>query len=193
MTTRPVALALAVAYSLAGPAHAVERTLNLEPKATVIAFSVGATGHVVHGSLFLDTGEVRFDLESGLADGEIRVDARKAETGNKKRDKNLHVKVLESERFPFFVFRPTTVQGEFSGSGSSELTLSGKLTIHGDEHDLEIPIQTKTVDGRLFATAEFVVPYVKWGMHRPSVFLLKVAPEVEVRIETTATLRPSAR
>ncbi len=191
MTLR-AALSLAVTCSLAGPVVAAELVLTLDPEATEITFSVGATGHVVHGRLSLDAGEIRFDLDSGVADGEITVDARKADTGNKKRDKTMHAKVLESEQFSFFVFRPASVQGELSEDGSSELTLSGKLAIHGDEHEISIPIQIKAEDGRIYATAEFVVPYVDWGLHRPGVFLLKVAPEVEVRIEATATLRPMA-
>lgn len=174
-----------------GPMSAAEQVLVLDPETTDITFSVAATGHIVHGRLFLEAGEIRFDQKSGVASGEITVDARKAATGNKKRDKAMHQKVLESERFSLFVLRPVSVEGALAEDGASELILEGRLTIHGDEHTVSIPIKVQNESGRISATATLTVPYVDWGLHRPRVLFFKVAPEVEVRIETRATLVPS--
>ena len=147
---RRAALSLALTCSLAGPVFAAEQVLTLDPEATEITFSVGATGHAVHGRLFLEAGEIRFDLESGAAGGEITVEARRADTGNKRRDRTMHEKVLESERFPLFVFRPSSVEGELAMSGTSELTLAGTLAIHGGEHPVSIPIRLSRPSGSFF-------------------------------------------
>lgn len=189
---RLAGLSLVLIGSLAGPALSAEQVLTLDPEATEITFLLEATGHDVHGQLFLESGEIRFDMDSGAASGEIAVDARKAGTGNRKRDKTMHRKVLASERFPLFVFRPTGVEGESLESGASQLTLSGTLDIHGEEHPISIPIQFEHESGRVSSNAVFVVPYVDWGMHRPNILFLKVAPAVEVRIKTEGNLSVSS-
>ncbi|MCP4203660.1 MAG: YceI family protein [bacterium] len=141
--------------------------------------------------MFLELGEIRFDLETGAADGEVAVDAPKAVTGNKRRDRAMHNKVLESERFPSIVFRVTGVEGRLLETGGSELTLDGRMAIHGDEHPVSVPVRVEKDNDRILVRASLVVPYAKWGLHRPSVLFLKVAPEVEVRIEAKATLAPA--
>ena len=37
-------------------------------------------------------------------------------------------------------------------------------------------------DDRIRVKSEFTVPYVEWGLKDPSVFVLRVAKEVQVRI-----------
>lgn len=189
---RLATLLLVTTWAVAGPALAAEQVLTLDPEATEITFLLDATGHDVHGRLFLESGEIRFDLDSGTAQGEVTVDARRTDTGNRMRDKTMHKKVLESERFALFVFRPTGVEGQLSEGGKSELTLAGAFAIHGDEHPVLIPIQVENENGRISAMASFVVPYVDWGLHRPNVLFLKVAPQVEVRIEAKGSLAASA-
>ncbi len=185
---------LSIAWcSVSGPALAAEQVLIIEPQATEIEFTLGATGHDVHGRLFLESGQIQFDLETGAATGEVAIDVRKAVTGNKKRDKTMHRKVLESERFPLFVFTPTGIEGELRSSGASELTLSGTLAIHGDDHPVSIPVRLERQGDRVSASATLTVPYVEWGLHQPNVLFLKVSPEVEVHIEVRANLGPAPR
>ncbi len=189
---RLAALSWALGWSLLGPVFAAEQILTLDPEATEITFALEATGHSVQGRLFLESGEIRFDLETGAVDGEVVADAPKTVTGNKRRDRTMHNKVLESERFPSIVFRVTGVEGKLSETGVSELTLDGMMAIHGEEHPVSVPVRVEKDNGRILVRASLVVPYVEWGLHRPSVLFLKVAPEVEVRIEARATLAPAA-
>ena len=181
-------LILALACAFAGPAPALEQVLALEPEATAITFLLDATGHKVNGRLFLESGEIRFDLESGTADGEVTIDARRADTGNRRRDKTMHSKVLESERYPLFSFRPTSIEGKMEATEASTLTLTGMLALHGSEHPFSIPVRVEQDADQVYATATFLVPYAEWGLHRPSVLFFKVAPVVEVRIEAKGSL-----
>ena len=65
------------------PLAAAERLLVLDPEATSITFALKATLHKVRGRLHATGGEIRFDLETGAAAGEMRIDARRAETGRR--------------------------------------------------------------------------------------------------------------
>lgn len=193
--TLPALLMLATLTALAalpGAARAEELVLSFDPETTHVTFDLQATGHDVEGVLYLQGGEVRFDPATGAASGEISIDATRADTGNKKRDKTMHNKVLESEEFPLMVFRPERVEGSFEPHGASELQLHGALTLHGQEHPVVLPVTVEADAGRVKARSEFPVPYVEWGLENPSFLFFKVADEVEVVVETEGTLAPSA-
>lgn len=184
-----------LAPSVAAPAAAEEMTLTLDPEATAIEFTLGAFLHTVEGGFRLEEGEITFDPETGEVSGRVVVDATSGDTGNEKRDRDMHAKVLESERYPDFVFLPTRLEGAFEPAGASEVTLHGMLQIHGGEHEIAIPATVAvnpTEDGgrRLEATGTFEVPYVEWGMKDPSKFLLRVAKSVEVTVHAEGRIEP---
>ncbi len=183
-------LGLALLSSL--PATASEYRLTLDPQSTELTFLLKATGHDVHGTMTLDSGELRFDPETGAASGRLVMDARSLETGSKSRDKTMHKKVLNSETFPEFVFEAQKVTGAVSASGVSEIEVSGTLSIHGDSHEITFPVELE-IDGHHFsAKAELTVPYVEWGMKDPSIVFLRVAKEVQVSVTAEGTLPDSA-
>ena len=185
-------LILATTFALASPlaaAPSTELRLVLEPAETEISFVLEATGHKVLGSLELSSGELRFSPATGEASGEILIDAKSAETGSKGRDKNMHRKVLESHRYPQISFRIKSVQGNLAGelttSGSLEIRVGGILSIHGGDHEIEVPVRLRR-DGEgsegFTAEAELDIPYVAWGMKDPSVVFLRVAKTVRVTV-----------
>jgi polyisoprenoid-binding protein YceI len=198
-STRPPArrfvltvLALAVLAAAALPAWAGEQVLVLDPAASEVTFEVQATGHDVHGRLYLDGGEVRFDPATGFASGRIEIDARRGETGNGSRDKTMREKVLEVASYPLFVFEAKRFEGELPAAGRGEVSLIGTLAIHGAQHPLTLPATVERQGDHLRATATFRVPYVEWGMHNPSIVFLRVADEVAVTVATEGDLEPAA-
>lgn len=182
------AIAAAAALVLCTSAGASEHRLDLDPAQTAVHFKVTATGHDVEGSFHVTVGEVRFDPEAGTATGEIRVDALSAETGNGSRDKTLKNDVLETARYPLFVFKPERLAGAVPESGDGDVELRGQVTLHGASHPLTLPAHVHIEGDRLALTADFAVPYVEWGLHNPSILFLKVADVVQVRIEGSGVL-----
>ena len=53
------------------PALAEQRVLVLDPAASKVSFTLGATGHDVHGALAVKSGRIAFDPATGTASGEI--------------------------------------------------------------------------------------------------------------------------
>ena len=68
------------------------------------------------------------------------------------------------------------------------MRLAGTVSIHGSDHPVELVATVRRDGDRIVADAPLVVPYVAWGMHDPSVFVLRVAKQVEVRIHAVGTL-----
>ena len=170
---------------MAAPVRAAERTLTLDPAASEVTFTLGATMHTVKGSFAVSEGVVRFDPATGQASGEVVVDLTSGDTGNDKRDRDMHRKVLESDRYPRAVFTPTRVEGDVGGG---EVILHGRLELHGASHEVAIPARVSVQGGRVEATGSFRVPYVDWGMEDPSTFLLRVDEHVDVTVRAVGTL-----
>jgi polyisoprenoid-binding protein YceI len=174
---------------LVSAVRAQETVVRLDPAQTKVEFSVGSTLHNVHGSFKLKSGEVRFDPASGKASGAIVVAATSGDTDNEGRDKKMHEKVLESEKFPEIVFTPSQVRGKIAVQGSSELEVVGTFRLHGQDHDLTMTVAVEPRGGnQVQATTHFGVPYVKWGLKSPSGFLLKVEDTVEVEIHAAGQI-----
>lgn len=184
-----LAILLAAALLAAAPAGASDHVLALTPADTHIGFVVEATGHDVHGSFALRDGEIHFDPATGSASGRIAVDAAHAETGNGSRDKTMHHKVLESGRYPLFVFEAKSFEGELPTVGEGEVILHGTLAIHGGKHPLDLPAKVVREGDEVHAVTTFEVPYEEWGMHNPSLLFLRVADRVVVTVEADGTLR----
>ena len=184
-------LLLLLALAAAGPAFdaaAGQRTLTLDPARTAVTFTLGATLHTVHGSAPLTRGVVLFDPAGGKASGEIVVDARAADTGNAKRDRDMHSKVLVSDRHPAAVLRPRQVAGVLPQAGAATLTVRGTLELLGREHEVTVPVAVTVAGAEVEISAELEVPYVSWGLEDPSKLLLKVDPYVTVTVQGVGTL-----
>lgn len=187
-----IALVMTLVAVLPAPAQPLsgQQKLTIDSDQSTIRFTLKATLHKVHGNVPISSGSVLFDPNDGTVTGEIVFDARGADTGNERRDRDMHEKVLESERFPQFVFQAERLQGQLSASEPSEATLHGKLSIHGSVHPVAIPLSIRFEGNLVRASGELTVPYVAWGMKDPSKFLLRVADEVQVRIEIVASMQP---
>ncbi len=96
--------------------------------------------------------------------------------------------VLESALFPTVTFRITKIDGKLASTGSSTVTLRGVLSLHGKDHPLSMPA-TVDISGRhLKGQTSFNVPFIEWGLHDPSMFVLRVAKEVKVTVSLDGTL-----
>jgi polyisoprenoid-binding protein YceI len=96
--------------------------------------------------------------------------------------------VLDTEHFAEVTFAPSSYQGTIAPSGDSTIQVSGTFTLHGTPHDLTVPMQLHIDGANLAAKGHFTVPYVKWGLKDPSIFILKVAKEVDIDLSLSGQL-----
>src|SRR4030095_6966973 len=100
--------------------------------------------HTVNGSIQAKHGTVTFDTETGNASGRIVMDATSANTGNGRRDRKMHEKILESRRLPDLTFDVHHVGGAIHRTGKSDLQLEGTLDFHGDRRMINLPVTATT-------------------------------------------------
>lgn len=168
---------------------AAEHDVVIDPDDAELTFLLEASGHDVSGHLYLKQGTLHYDTATGAASGRIVLGASRTETGNKRRDRTMHEKVLESTLFPEIAFVPDHIKGEVDGAGAGQFDLHGVITLHGSDHEVSLPTETRiNEDGRLVAHATLDVPFVEWGLEDPSLLFLRVAKVVQVDIRFSADL-----
>jgi len=162
----------------------------LDPAQTVIRWKLSGDLHNTHGTFKLKSGELIFDPATGVAEGEILVDATTGESGNPDRDKHMQQEVLESNRYPAIFFHPSQLKGAFKETAETQdLVCRGTFNIHGADHPMDLPLKVQAAAGTVTATTQFAVPYVAWGMKNPSKFVLRVGKEVEIEITAKGTIK----
>ncbi len=177
-----------VVLAMAAPLMASDLQIELDPEQTSIALRLQATLHSVHGNAALASGSMHLASDSGDATGEISIDATSAQTGNKKRDKKMHAKVLRSHEHPRILLRPRRLEGALARPGRSDVVLHGEMEILGQSHEIAIPLHIEISNGRFTADGSFEVPYVEWGLEDPSTLVLRVAKVVEITIHATGAV-----
>lgn len=183
-----VVLAAVLTALAAVSARAEQHAFALDPAASRINFTLDATGHDVEGTIAVKSGRLAFDPATGAASGEIVIDLKSAETGSDGRDKDMHGKVLETGKYPTAVFRIEKLRGPVAPAGPSQVHLDGTLSFHGGEHKLSLPAKVEVRNGRVKADTQLQIPYVEWGLHDPSIMVLRVAKVVNVKVHAEGSL-----
>ncbi|HSU82669.1 MAG TPA: YceI family protein [Thermoanaerobaculia bacterium] len=177
-----------LALLLALPLSAATFTFELDPAATKVDFTFGATLHTVDGSMRAREGRVRIDPDTHEASGRFVLDATSAETGVSRRDRKMHEKILESQRYPDIVFEPQRFSGELNPVGRSQLELHGMLEMHGTKRPVDMTVVATSDGTQVKGSGMMIVPYLDWGLKDPSFFLLRVEKEVRVTIHAVGRL-----
>jgi polyisoprenoid-binding protein YceI len=191
----PVPILLAVSAGLAAmisapAARAQETIFQIDPAQTKIMYSLGGTMHTVHGIFALKSSAIRFDSSTGKISGAIVVDATSGESGNSSRDGRMHREILESAKFPEIVFTPLQMTGVVAAEGASKVEVSGRFHLHGQDHDVTLPMEVKSDGKTLLIKTHIDIPYVGWGLKNPSNFFLRVADNVAIDIEAGGRVQP---
>lgn len=174
----------------AADVSAQERTVQLDPDHTNIAFTLGDVLHTVHGTFKLKSGTIHFDSASGTAGGSVVVDVTSGDTGNKSRDRKMHKEILESAKYPDATFTPTKVTGQFHPEGASTMDVSGTFQLHGSDHPVVLTFPIEVNGDAMTMSTHMVIPYVKWGLKNPSTFILRVSDKLDLDIHATGHLVP---
>ena len=181
-----------IAQTAVAQTAVAQTAVQLDPATTEIHYKVGTLLHTVHGTFRMTKGNLQFDPHTGAATGEIDIDATSGNSDNGSRDKKMTKEVLEGQKYPTIAFLPKQVIGSVSPSGPSNIQVKGIFRIHGQDHELTLPVTITPSGSAYTASTKFNIPYVAWGMKNPSTFVLTVEKTVEITIDTKAKLAAAA-
>ncbi len=161
---------------------AQQQTFAVNPESSAVAFGLNGTGHHVQGTFKVQSGSIMFDRTAQKISGSVAVNAGSGNSGEPSRDHKMSSDILDTLHFAEVSFVPQSYQGTLAATGDSTIQVTGIFTLHGTPHDLTVPVQVHIEGTNCTVKAHFSVPYVKWGLKDPSIFVLKVAKDVDIEL-----------
>lgn len=172
-----------LALQLAVPAFAQQTALQLDPARTAVHFTLKTSLHTVHGTFQLKSGNVSFDPQTKKVGGSLVVNATSGKSGNDGRDSKMHTEILESQKYPEIAFTPLEVEGDVHPEGDSQVRVRGTFRLHGQDHEIVIPVTLHTAGTEATLETDFAIPYLSWGLKNPSTFILRASDTVQLSIQ----------
>ena len=176
-----------VLYSLR-PHSAQHQTFVVNPDASEVKMTLKTTHEIVNGTFQIQSGSIEFDRSTPRMSGSVVVLAGSGKTGNDSRDKKMNKDILEVEQYATVSFEPKSYAGTIVPSGDSTIQVTGNLTLLGTPHEITIPMQVHLDGSTATAKAQFVVPYVQWGLKNPSFLIWKADNDVAIDLFLTGQL-----
>jgi polyisoprenoid-binding protein YceI len=108
---------------------------------------------------------------------------RTFEFPNKLMQEHFNEKYMETEKFPISQFRGTVQENiDLSKTGTYQVNVKGKLTIHGVEQERTITGTITVSEGKIELKATFKVKVADHKIEIPKLVLAKIAEEIEVKV-----------
>lgn len=175
--------AVMVLAVLLGPAAVAQhQTFAVNPDASEVKMTLNTTHEIVNGTFHLQSGSIEFDPGNSKMSGLVVVLAGSGKTGNGSRDKRMYKEILHVDQYATVSFAPKTYTGTIAPSGDSTIQVSGVFTLLGNPHDLIVPMQIHIDGAKATAKAQFVVPYIQWGLKDPSFLIWKAEHDVTIAL-----------
>lgn len=178
--------ALGFAVILVPAALAQRQVFAANADASEVKMALKTTHELVNGTFHIQSGSIEFDRGSSEMSGSVIVLAGSGKTGNDSRDKRMNKDILKVDQYTIVSFAPKTYTGVIAPSGDSAIQVSGVFTLLGTPHDLIVPVQihidtsNTTTASNATARAQFVIPYVQWGLKNPSFLFWKADNDVTI-------------
>jgi polyisoprenoid-binding protein YceI len=179
---------LALSVILAPAALAQHQTFAVNPDASEVKMTLNTTHEVVNGTFHIQSGSIEFDRSAPKMSGSVAVLAGSGKTGNDSRDKKMSKDILKVDQYTTVSFAPKTYTGTIARSGDSTIQVSGVFTLVGNPHDLTIPMQIHMDGSKATVRAQFVLPYVQWGLKNPSFMFWKAENDVAIDLNLVGQL-----
>lgn len=169
-----IALALAAlgAAAVEGPVHPLH--YKVEVAGSSVRWELPATFEPIKGVVPLFHGSIEANPLSGGAwdvSARIVVPADSMRTGNRRRDRTLREKVLETARYPEIVFELRKFTGDLSRFRPGEtfpVQVAGDLTVHGKTAAVQLPVDVSVFPSAVVVTGSFPVHWKAYGLQDPS-------------------------
>ncbi len=150
----------------------------IEGSSSVHPIRAGATG--LTGWVELSTSRGKVATAPGLR-GEVRIAVDRLQSGNPLVDRETRRRV-DARRFPEIVGTVTAATRE----APDRLAVSGRIDFRGESQDVSGELTVSVDGGRMTIEGRQTFDVRDWGLQPPRVALLRVHPDIEVRIRLEA-------
>ena len=137
--------------------------------------AVGRTSDVSGSITLVAAGDA-----AQLTEGSITVDTTTIASDKGQRDNRLRNEGLQTDQFPtatFTITAPVDIPAAALAGTSTDLTLTGDLTLHGVTTSVQIPAQAQLVDGQIQVAGSLPITLADYQITPPNVggFIVSIA------------------
>jgi polyisoprenoid-binding protein YceI len=98
---------------------------------------------------------------------------------------HFNEKYMETEKFPKSTFQGKVTGYDASATGPQNVSTKGKLTIHGETKEVEIPGTIEKQGDNLLMKSKFIVKLEDYKIAIPQLLWQNIAEQVEVTVDFT--------
>ncbi len=178
---RPFAV-FVLAVLLAPVAIAEHQSFIVNPDSSAVKITLNTTHELVNGTFHVQSGTIEFDPSAPKLAGSVIVLAGSGKTGNGSRDNRMNKDILKVEQNANISFEPKTYTGAIALSGDSTIQVTGVFTLLGTPHEITVPTLIHFEGATATVKAQFVVPYIAWGLKNPSFLIWKADDKVAIDV-----------
>ena len=162
---------------------------RIVPEKSAVLIEASSSLHPIHTRTLGLEGFLDVDVHDGAIDGvdgasgELSLRVDRLSSGNRLEDRELQRRI-DSRRFPTIDGQMTRLQ-PIGSDGRYRVT--GDLTFRGVTRRCEDEVTITSIDDRMIRLeGESAFDIRDFGMEPPRIFMLRVHPDVKVRIEVVA-------
>jgi polyisoprenoid-binding protein YceI len=141
----------------------------------------------IDGFVHLDGPGLPAGADGDDTDLYFEVDLASLDTGIGLRNRHMRDNYLEVDRYPYATFEGEVARLEPREGEAARITATGALTIHGISRKREISCDVLPTAQGYRARCAFPVLLSDHAIEIPSVMFLKLANEIDVRVELTVS------
>jgi polyisoprenoid-binding protein YceI len=192
MNTLSIVLSL-VSLAFAAGAQAQSKTFKVDPATSSVQFVSDAPLERFTGKSTALSGDLTTDpkkIDKTKAD--IKLDAASFKTNDDTRDRHLREEAwLDAAKYPHVqvVINKVTGASALKPNDLTEVTVAGKLTLHGVTRDFSAPAKIRFTPGaspKLRVVCSFTVNLESHKIEKMVAVKLKVASDIVVNVDLTA-------
>ncbi|MCU1370618.1 MAG: hypothetical protein JWO77_1812 [Ilumatobacteraceae bacterium] len=160
---------------------------DLVPDRSQVWVEGSSSIHPIHATATGLTGWVELSFgPDGLAatpavTGEVRIEVERLRSGNPLVDAETRRRI-DARRFPEIIGRVTSS----ARAGADQLALAGEISFRGETQPVEGDLFVGRHGDELRLAGEQTMDVRQWGLQPPRIGLVKVHPQIEVRLQAVA-------
>ncbi|MFO7591836.1 MAG: YceI family protein [Acidimicrobiia bacterium] len=156
-------------------------TYRIEPSASTVDVAATSTLHGIDGHADGVTGSVEIDDDGVLVGAHVEVDAARLGWGNPLLDRETRRRINVRDH-PTISGRVLSVESAADG-----MHVRGSISFLGVENEVTGTVSVVTASpGRVVVEGEQSFDVRDWGLTPPNLLLIRVEPEIRVRIHVEA-------
>jgi polyisoprenoid-binding protein YceI len=173
---------------------AEQQTYEISPQRSALDFYVSAQIHHVHGKSTAFSGTITGDpADISTAKIDVKLDPQTFDTDNDKRDKVMREKSLEVDKYPFIKFTSSSIRApekQLESGKPMNVTVNGRLELHGVEQDVSIPVNLTWNGNELSASGDLALHLDDWKIYRPKIVFFRLQNDITIHLQIGAMRVP---